>query len=652
MYIGKGIDSMKQFTQFIKVSSIALLFVLSVGSQIVGNVAVAQAMPSASQGSLSNGGQAAAPANAAPSVHEMFKDVPQDQLLQMMEEGQQFIKYLEEHGTPEEKMAFAQAMEETLQGFTEDDWNEFNAIVETVQDKLPPILFEEPVVAPVVEAVKEEVKEVKPVVIDNSLEKVLHAIHKAINSLLLKAKSDKILTERITIAWENKDKFNEMDRLLQSLNKKDHIAKLTTSNDEAIKSLLESIQNFNKRLQIENNQFVIADTFGLQADEQTTAANLKKLNKILEFFDTAIESLLPKLIKFLEEYEPEALKKAKEHDDSAKKALEHATKVEKQQKRPATNQQYSDRSAGQKNRNQHQSQGGYTPGYQGGQAAPREITPTYMQQAHRENLKNIPSSKTSGSQGGAGSSNKAEDKNKQENKDSQYNNAIDNLATYLESNTNTEVGNYMATIQKSQNIYSPFGAGINEQDYDKATTIHDKQNRSVVLDAQESRFLQKHDELVQAAEKNFAKNTQDAHSYYEKLSESITIIAPQIEEMIPVIQAIKASLPQMNSKELEKLFNAPSLKNFGERITKYHTAFKNAQSELRNKHRLHALKRDHAQAYSSEQRAYDDLAAKVDSLHGLDKKIADAKSQFDSLHKAIKSATAKRKREENKKDKN
>jgi hypothetical protein len=27
----------------------------------------------------------------------------------------QFIKYLEEHGTPEEKMAFAQAMEETLQ---------------------------------------------------------------------------------------------------------------------------------------------------------------------------------------------------------------------------------------------------------------------------------------------------------------------------------------------------------------------------------------------------------------------------------------------------------------------------------------------------------------------------------------------------------
>ncbi len=281
--------------QFIKVSSIALLFGLSVSSQLVSNVAVApigtaQAIQSDSSGMMSRGGQAVpagspASANAAPSVHEMFKDIPQDQLLQMMEEGQQFIKYLEEHGTPEEKMAFAQAMEETLQSFTEDDWNEFNAIVETVQDKLPPLVIDEPVATPVVEKIKEEVKEVKSVVIvDNSLEKVLHAIHKAINSLLLKAKSDKILTERITIGWQNKDKFNEIDRLLQSLNKKDLIAKLTTSNDEAIKSLLESIQNFNKRLQFENDAFVIADTFGLQADEQTTANNLKKLNKILNVF--------------------------------------------------------------------------------------------------------------------------------------------------------------------------------------------------------------------------------------------------------------------------------------------------------------------------------------------------------------------------------
>jgi len=635
---------------FFKLSSIPLLFLLSMTSQVMGGAVAmpAPAMSSAPQAMSGNGGQAA----GVPSVHEMFKDVPQDELLKMMEEGQQFIKYLEENGTPEEKMAFAQAMEETLQGFTEDDWKEFEAIVETVQDKLPPLVIDEPVTAPVVETVKEEIKqeEVKPVVVDNSLEKILHAIHKAINSLLLKAKSDKILTERIAINWENKDQFNEMDRLLQTLNKKDHIVKLTTSNDEAIKSLLESIQNFNKRLQIENDKFVIADTFGLQADEQTTATNLKKLNKILDFFDNAIESLLPKLIKFIEEYEPLALKKSKEHDDSAKKALEHATKVEKQQKRPANNLQYSDRSSGQKNRNQ--SQGSYNPGYQGGQSTAREITPGYMEQAHRENIRNIPSLKKSTPQSGEGSSNKADDKNKKENQGNQYDAAIDNLNSYLESNANAEVSTYMATVNKAQNIYNPFGTAINEDDRDKAERIAEKQSRSVDLDGQELRFLEKHSQLVQAAEKNFAKNTQAAHTYYDSLSESIINIAPQIDEMIAVIQTIKASLAQMNSKELEKLLHTPSLKNFGERIKKYHTTFKNVQSELRNKHRLHALQRSHGQVYSSEERAYDELAAKVNSLHGLDKKIDDAKSQFDSLHKAIKSSVAKRKREENKKDKN
>jgi hypothetical protein len=270
---------MKRFSKLYSI--IPLLFLLSIGNQLTPSTAVATApaIPSDYSAPLNQIGQATA--SAAPSVHEMFKDVPQDELLQMMEEGQQFIKYLEENGTPEEKMAFAQAMEETLQGFTEDDWKEFEQIVETVQDKLPPLTIE-PKETPVVEPVKQEApkKEEPKIIVDNSLEKVLHAIHKAINAILLKAKSDKILTERITIAWDNKDNFNEMARLLQTLNKKDHIIKLTTSKDDAIKSLLESIQNFNKRLQIENDQLVIADTFGLQTDEKTTAANLKKLNKI------------------------------------------------------------------------------------------------------------------------------------------------------------------------------------------------------------------------------------------------------------------------------------------------------------------------------------------------------------------------------------
>ena len=367
---------------FLKSYSISILFFFSLGmhSQILQGGAMA--MPAPQQGGPNS-----------VSVHDMFKDVPQDELLQMMEEGQQFIKYLEENGTAEEKMAFAQAMEDTLQGFSEDDWKEFEQIVETVQDKLPPLVIE-----PKEELKKEEIKKEEPkkeetkksIVVDNSLEKILLSINKATSDILIKTKSDKILSEQISIIWNNKNNFNEINRLLLVLNTEDHIAKLTSSKNEDIKSLVESIKNYNKRLQVENDQFIIADTFGLAVDEETTVINLKKLNKILEFFDSAIESLLPKLIKFMKEYEPEALKKSKDADESAKKALESATKIEKQ-KRPIGNSIRSDRYPSHGSQGKRDTQNRYNPGNQGAAPLSRDRKPDYLEEVHMGNIKNIPS---------------------------------------------------------------------------------------------------------------------------------------------------------------------------------------------------------------------------------------------------------------------
>lgn len=634
--------------RFIKLSLIPLflLSIVSIDNQVHAGMAApgmaAPAMSSDSRATFNPGGQA-----AIPSVHEMFKDVPQDELLQMMEEGQQFIKYLEENGTPEEKMAFAQAMEETLQGFTEDDWKEFEQIVETVQDKLPPLVIE-PKEEVIAEPAKQETpkEEVKAVAIDNSLGKVLHDIHKAINALLLKAKSDKVLTERITIAWDNKDNFNEMDRLLQSLNTKDHIIKLTTSKDEAIKGLLESIQNFNTRLQMENDKFIIADTFGLQADEQTTAANLKKLNKILEFFDSAIESLLPKLVKFIAEYEPEALKMAKAHDDNAKKALDHATKVEKQ-KRPIGSSSYNDRSPSYGSQNNYNQSQYSINGAHGGQAAHRQQTPDYLEQVHNENLRQLQSKKSS--QGGSSSdasADKAGVEGKKEGKETNgaYISAIDSLESYLESNGNTEVKNYMATVGKTGGIYTAFGTPLDENETTRFAKLKEKRSSSHQLNPEESRFVQRYEEQWQAADKNFDRNTQAAHTYYSNLSDSIATISPQIDEMSHVLQSVKSSLTQMNSTELEKLNTSPVLKDFAQRINNYHTSFKRVQTELKNKHKLHRLEGKDA----SETRSYDELANKVENLHGLDRRISDVKSLLESLHKAIKSAIGRKKREEHK----
>ncbi len=619
--------------QFFKLSSITLLLLGTSCQLLQASAAVAtapmQAMPGAEQAAM-------------PSVHEMFKDVPQDQLISMMEEGQQFIKYLEENGTAEEKMAFAQAMEETLQGFSEDDWKEFEAIVETVQDKLPPLVIEpkEPVQA---EQASETPKKEEPkvIAIDNSLEKTLHAIHKAIQAVLLKAKSDKILSERTTLNWNNRDDFNEMARLLQSLNKADHIAKLTSSKDEAIKMLLESIQNFNKRLQIVNNDFVIADTFGLQADEQTTAANLKKLNTILEFFDSAVTSLLPKLIKFMQEYEPEALKMSKDAEQSAKKALEHATKVEKLPKRPTGNMGSSDRGGARGAQNRAHQGHGQSGNYNGtpSSARPEE----YLDSVHKNNLKNAPQYNKSSDKDNGSSSDKSDKNDKKELKKSAYDNAIDSLEAYIESNGNTDVGNYMTTVNKAAGIFSPFGVPADDNARIRAAQLEQKRS-SVPLSQQDESFLQKHNDQLRTADINFGKNTEKAHAYYNDLRDSIINISGQVDEMSSVISAITQSIEAMSSKDLERLNASTQLKNFGQRVHDYHNAFKRVQQELRNKHKLHHLERQNPY----EKDAYDKLAIAVDNLHGLDRKIADAKSQLDNLHKKIKAAITRHRRDENK----
>jgi Mg2+ and Co2+ transporter CorA len=206
----------------------------------------------------------------------------------------------------------------------------------------------------------------------------------------------------------------------------------------------------------------------------------------------------------------------------------------------------------------------------------------------------------------------------------------------------------MKTVSKAEGIYTSFGNPISEIDTNRFSKLQEKRSISSNLEPDEVKFLKNYEDRWQKANDNFAKNTQAAHTYYGSLADSIANIAPQIDEMADVIQTIKASLNGMNTKDLEMLQNSKTLKNFSQRINNYHTTFKNVQSELRNKHKINKIHRATPNYYSPEERDYDDLVAKVDSIHGLDKKIVEVKSKLDSLHKAIKSTMASKKRAENK----
>lgn len=583
------------------------------------------------------------------SVHDMFKDVPQDELLAMMAEGQDFIRYLEEHGTPEEKMAFAEAMENTLKNFSEEDWNEFENIIATVQDKLPPLFDEkEEQISKVEEKSTSKPQEIQMNPVDNSLEKMFHAIHKAINAILLKAKGDKILTERILVTWNNKDNFSEMVRLLQVLNKKELITQLTNPKKEDNKSLLESIQNFNKRLQIENDQFTIEDTFGLQADQATTDENLKKLNLILEFFDRAIASLLPKIIKFIEAYEPVALKKATDNDEQAKKALDHATKIEKQ-KRSTTAMPYQDRfpsNGYQDNQNYHNYHMPIDGIHNNNTNIAKEHPKSYLENIHADHINSMPKFKHDAADKNTTKNTATDDKkneNTKENKKSEYDKAMNTIDTYLEMYNNQDVSNYTATINKTQNIFQPFRQSINEKNIIKAQELEYKKAQNQ-LHTDDEIFLKNHADQYKLALENFEDNTKKSLSIYAEIEDEINKIVPQLFEAQKVLTTIRNSLDEMNMKELEQLNSSTSLKSLTNRIQSYHDQFKNAQRELKNKHKLHRLEHQDPQII----RDYDRLEEKIHDLHGFEKQISKAQSALESLQKAIKASISRRKRDENK----
>lgn len=577
-----------------------------------------------------------------PSVHEAFKDVNEAELLDMMKEGQQFIQYLEKNGTEEEKMAFAQAMEQTLQSFTAEDWEEFTKIVETVQDKLPPLIepTPEPTKAETVtaEPAKPAITNPRPqIIIDNSLEKLINDINATINTILIKSKSDTILSERIAMRWENKEKFQEMVRCIMLLKQKEHLATLASSKDEAILMLVESLRNFNAKLQSENDLFIIADTFGLEIDAATSAANLIKLDKILQFFDTAIASLLPKLITFLQKYEPTALTLATNNEQLAKDALENSIKIEKQKKAPTPN--YFERpTTKQKPSNTYLNNNNYA---QGSAGHTTEQVPGFIANAHQNNLKKIPALNKNQI---SGKNNPKNEQNKSV-PQSAYTQALDHAESYLEQYSHNDVNRYMATVNKVPTIYNHFGTPLTENDKLRAQQLQVTKSAVGELTEQDQLFLDSYTKRYDTARKNFAKNTQSAHDQYDQLAESIETIALQVDELQSVIHAIKSNLTNMSSKELEQIAKSSALKNIENRIESYHKQCKSAQKELRKKHQIYRI--DELQN-SYEITSYNDLK-KAETIHGLDAKINQIRTQFQALLKNINTTIIHNRRAENKK---
>jgi len=602
------------------------------------------------------------------SVHDMFKDLSEDEIVQLMEEGQREMERIMTQSSPEEQEAFMRMMEETLKNFSEEDFAEIEKIVQVVEPRLSEKMQEE-VVKP--EPVKTEKKaETKSVIFseDSSLSGILESINKIVNSILLKAKSDHNLHDVLT-QWNKKNDFNEMIRLLHALNKKELILKLTTTKSDDVKKFVDTIENFNKRLILENKQFSVADTFGLEIDAKTSAENVVKLNIILDFFGNATETLLPMIVKFFQEYEPEALKLAKAHDDQAKQSLDVAKQIEKM-KRPNGGYTPSDNipsngSYKQQGRNDYD-QYGYGNQYGGQQGQSNRDYGSSPQDRRARNKMNadgggsttpsMPSQKSSAPKAAEKQVEKmdaekqkakeAADKKAKDDKAAPFKKAVRNLERYNDMVDPNSFNDFVSTLNRSNKIFENFDTS--KKVAPKSRALPDTLKNGFVgpltaddaalkeLLENDSNYLD-NEPIVHL----YTKNTSAARAYHEELKEPFSLVKPHLTEMKDALDSTRKSLSELSIEDLHKLKSSQALINIKKRFQAYEKHFNEVQGALHNKHAMYKIKHKNSSDY-------DKLEQDIMNMHGMTKLIDETKYAISSLERSIHAEIKQRQREGNK----
>lgn len=540
------------------------------------------------------------------SVHDMFKDYTESELIEMMEKGQQFIDDLQKNGTPEEKEAFEKAMEDTLKNFSQDDWQEFQEIVDVVKDKLPPTPEQQWKPEPIKRDAKKDekpssTKTKDKEVVNSTVKKIINNINKKVKSIFQKAQSDKMLHEQITTHWDKRDDFNEMIRQVMVLNKDKHITKIEKASDDEDKALLESLKNFNIRLNQEDKIFQIADTFGLDIDEKTAKINRAKLNRVLEFFNSGVSSLAPKVKGFIKKYEPEALKKAEELSKLEKEALDFS---KNNQKVPGGVIAPSGR----------RSTGGHVPSmahhgggrYTGGRY-PHHNRGLYPRGYNPRQGSNMQRDKDNTSQAGKFEKQlpEQESKAKEQRAATPLEEAKDALQGYLDAFDSEDIKRYTNFTQAAMDNYSSVNF--------IATMDHN---------ARMSQLRAGHASLKDDAEK----------------------INNEIIDMQNVIQKTQAKLSSMNDDEFANFKKLDALKKIQERHALYSQLSSNAQTHLLSKFTTNIATFYTALATQAQRDDYKKVHDEIAKIHGIKEQIDATKSLIDNLNRYIKKEERKRAR--------
>ncbi len=258
-----------------------------------------------------------------PPVADVFKGMSEEDIIKQVQEAEKFLKDLQEFGTPEEQAEFNKILEATLGSMSEQDFQDITDIAKMVE---PHLQQEAPVKVPSGESTKPAADPIQKVS-ENSIENfktLITSILSRLDEIFQKFDSSKACKEEVDTRWKNRATLNSMKRQIAQLKitrLAEKLSKKDLSDDE--KFLIESLENLLKEITDKNNSLVIEDSFGFETKEEETKY-LKQAKTILNILDQYIDTLMPKLEKFLTKWDPEALQLAKEAADKTTKAQNDA----------------------------------------------------------------------------------------------------------------------------------------------------------------------------------------------------------------------------------------------------------------------------------------------------------------------------------------
>ncbi|MBI2345088.1 hypothetical protein HYV10_03385 [Candidatus Dependentiae bacterium] len=262
---------------------------------------------------------------ALPSVADVFGNMTEEEITKQVQMGQQFLADLEKYGTPEEKTEFEKILLETLNSMSEQDFEQIQSIAKMVEPHLQPAETQPTTTQPVPTPKPEEIA---PKISEDTTEKfknLITAIINRIDEILQKIESSKECKEELDVRWSNRTTFSSMKRQIAQL-KNNKLAEKLSQKDisQEDKKIVESLESFLKELTEKNSKLLIEDTFGLSDNKELENKYLKQTKEILSLFDSFIDSLMPKIEKFLGKWDPEALQLAKEAAQKVDKATQDA----------------------------------------------------------------------------------------------------------------------------------------------------------------------------------------------------------------------------------------------------------------------------------------------------------------------------------------